>query len=98
MALDNYIEMRDRVRDPAFVLKKQLAFELERRVPERFIPRYSMVMFHAEIPYAIAQQRGAEQQALLGELTAGAQELDDVDLDAAVATVRERLAPIEAGN
>ena len=31
---------------------KALSLELERRFPQRFVPRYSMVMFHDEIPYA----------------------------------------------
>ena len=54
MALENYLEMRDTVRDPKFHLQKALSLELERRYPERFVPRYSMVMFHDEIPYALA--------------------------------------------
>ncbi|MGB5345793.1 MAG: NAD(P)/FAD-dependent oxidoreductase [Woeseia sp.] len=91
MALDNYVEMRDRVRDPDFVLHKKLAFELERRLPDRFIPRYSMVMFHPEIPYAVAQQRGAAQQALLKELARGATTIDDIDIDHAVQQVTAKL-------
>ena len=91
MALENYIEMRDTVRDPGFVLQKQLAFELERRLPDRFIPRYSMVMFHAEIPYAVAQARGAVQQELLDELTRDARTFADIDLDAAMDLARGRL-------
>jgi kynurenine 3-monooxygenase len=91
MALENYVEMRDTVRDPKFVLQKQLAFELERRLPERFIPRYSMVMFHAEIPYAVAQQRGATQRALLEDLTRNVENLDDIDLEVAASLARERL-------
>lgn len=91
MALENYVEMRDTVRQPKFVLQKHLAFELERRLPDRFIPRYSMVMFHAEIPYALAQQRGAVQQELLNELTRDADTLEEVDLDAAVSLARQRL-------
>ena len=51
MALENYLEMRDSVRDPKFVLQKALSLELEKRFPDRFVPRYSMVMFHPEIPY-----------------------------------------------
>jgi len=42
--------------------------ELERRFPDRFIPRYSMVMFHPEIPYAEAQRRGRVQEEILHEL------------------------------
>lgn len=94
MALENYVEMRDTVRDPKFVLQKQLAFELERRLPDRFIPRYSMVMFHAEIPYAVAQERGAIQQTVLNELTLNAEKLEDIDLDAAVGRARQRLAKL----
>ncbi len=94
MALENYVEMRDTVRDPRFALQKELSFELERRLPERFIPRYSMVMFHAEIPYAVARERGAVQQQLLEQFTSDAGSLDDVDLEAAAAAAIDRLEPI----
>jgi kynurenine 3-monooxygenase len=43
---------------------------LEREHPARFIPRYSMVMFHDEIPYSVALTRGRIQQQILTELTA----------------------------
>ena len=94
MALENYVEMRDTVRDPKFALQKALSFELERRLPDRFIPRYSMVMFHAEIPYRVAKDRGEIQQALLEQLTLDVDRLEQIDLDAAVATVVERLSPV----
>ena len=96
MALDNYIEMRDTVRDPKFALRKELAFELERRLPEHFIPRYSMVMFHADIPYLVAQQRGEVQKALLEEFTADADTLAHVDVDAAAAAAMDRLPPVDS--
>ncbi|MFZ0501046.1 MAG: FAD-dependent monooxygenase [Steroidobacteraceae bacterium] len=70
MALENYVEMRDTVRDPGYLRRKALATELERRFPERFIPRYSMVMFHPEISYAEALRRGQIQQGILQELDA----------------------------
>jgi kynurenine 3-monooxygenase len=96
MALDNYVEMRDTIRDPKFALRKQLAFELERRLPEHFIPRYSMVMFHADIPYLVAQQRGEVQKALLEEFTADASTIEEVDIDAASSAATRRLAPIDS--
>lgn len=68
LALENYVTMRDSVLDPLFQFKKELAFEIERRYPDQFIPQYSMVMFHHEIPYRIAQQRGMQQDRLLTEL------------------------------
>jgi kynurenine 3-monooxygenase len=94
MALENYIEMRDTVRDPKFALRKALAFELERQLPEYFIPRYSMVMFHADIPYAVAQQRGAIQKKLIEELTEHAEGIGDIDMAAARAAARRRLPPV----
>ena len=94
MALENYVEMRDTVRDPKHVLRHALAFELEKRLPTRFIPRYSMVMFHDEIPYAVARDRGALQQRLLEELAEPAETLDEIDLDAAVRLSESRLPSI----
>ncbi len=71
MALENYLEMRDSVLDPAFQRRKLLAARLEREFPGRFIPRYSMVMFHPEIGYAEALRRGAVQEGILADLDAG---------------------------
>jgi kynurenine 3-monooxygenase len=94
MALDNYFEMRERVAHPKFQLQQALSLELERRFPRLFIPRYSMVMFHHEIPYQIALQRGTVQAQLLAELTAGAvASLADVDFERAERDIRTRLAP-----
>ena len=90
MALENYVEMRSTVREPKFQLKKDLAFRLEERHPGRFIPRYSMVMFHT-LPYAEAQRRGAIQEEILDALTSRAATLDDVDLALADRLIAERL-------
>ena len=95
MALDNYLEMRERVADPKFQLQQSLSLELERRFPQRFIPRYSMVMFHHEIPYRTALERGAIQAELLAELTAGAvTTLAQVDFERAEREIRSRLPPL----
>jgi kynurenine 3-monooxygenase len=71
--------MRERVADPHFRLQQSLALELERRYPQRVIPRYSMVMFHHEISYLTAQERGRVQAQILAELTLEAESLADVD-------------------
>ena len=94
MALENYVEMRDSVRDPGFLLRKQVAFELERRHPSRFVPRYSMVMFRDDIGYSDAQERGRVQAEILAEITQGKQTLEACNLDLAAVTIRERLAPL----
>jgi kynurenine 3-monooxygenase len=91
MALENYREMRETVRDPRFELRAQIAFELERRFPGRFVPRYSMVMFHPEIGYAEAQRRGRLQSRILDELSLGAADVGDVDFERARGLIERRL-------
>jgi kynurenine 3-monooxygenase len=90
MALENYVEMRDTVTDERFHLKKELGFKLEERHPNRFIPRYSMVMFH-HVPYADAQRRGVVNNGILDELVEGVTEVSEVDFGLADRLVRERL-------
>ncbi len=70
MAIENYQDMRAAVLAPDFAARKQLSLDLERHFPGRFIPRYSMVMFHAEIPYAEARRLGALQDGVLDALLA----------------------------
>lgn len=96
MAIENYLEMRDTVRDPKFHLHKALSLELERRFPRRFVPRYSMVMFHDEIPYGVASERGRIQNKILAQLTRNANSIAAVDFDAAARLIEDRLPPISA--
>jgi kynurenine 3-monooxygenase len=91
MALENYVEMRDTVRDPKFLLQKALSLELERRFPDRFVPRYSMVMFHDEIPYSVALDRGRIQNEILQQLTQSAHSIADVDFEQAERLIAARL-------
>ncbi len=95
MALENYTEMRDTVLDPGFLRRKSLALELERRFPDRFIPRYAMVMFHPEIPYSEALRRGTVQEKILLELdrAGGA-----ADAARAAELVNSQLPPLAPGS
>ncbi|HEY6645224.1 NAD(P)/FAD-dependent oxidoreductase [Povalibacter sp.] len=94
MALENYEEMRDSVRHPKFQLQKTLSLQLELRFPDRFVPRYSMVMFHDSIPYALAYERGRIQQEILDLLTRKVTTLDQIDFDLAAQLIQQRLEPI----
>ncbi|HSX60008.1 MAG TPA: NAD(P)/FAD-dependent oxidoreductase [Tahibacter sp.] len=95
MALDNYVEMRDRVDDPDYLLMRELERVLAQRHPERYLPRYSMVTF-TRLPYAVARARGEQQSQLLREFVRGKSSLADVDLAAADAAVTARLDPLPA--
>jgi kynurenine 3-monooxygenase len=68
---------------------------LERRHPGRFIPRYSMVMFHDRIRYSVAQRRGQVQQDILDRLVPeGAPDGVEPDWALADRLVSERLEPV----
>lgn len=97
MAQDNYLEMRESVAVPRFQLQQALSLELERRFPGSFIPRYSMVMFHHEIPYLTAQRRGSIQAEILSDLARGAVHgLADVDFERAERLINSKLPPLES--
>ena len=93
MALENYIEMRDGVADPHYLLKRELTAALTGRTPAHFMSRYRMVSF-THLPYAYCLQRGRQQDALLESLLAGKSSIGEVDLDAAAAQVRADLSPL----
>jgi kynurenine 3-monooxygenase len=90
MALENYIEMRDHVIDAKFLLRKQIEFELEKRYPKVFIPRYSMVSFH-RIPYSIARSRGKIQEKILAELCQSVDNIEDLDWGKAASLIKKEL-------
>jgi len=94
MAIENYITMRDSVRDKKYLLKNTLAFELENRFPGYFCPRYSMVMFH-RLPYTEAKQRGVIQGEILNELTQNIGKAGDVDFDLAERLISSRLTRVD---
>ena len=93
MALENYIEMRDKVDDADFLLRRQLERVLAERHPGRFVPRYSMVTF-LRVPYALALLRGEIQRGILLECCEGLQRVEQVDLAKADALVLARLEPL----
>src|SRR5690606_10061708 len=68
MALDNYIEMRDLVDDPDYILQRELELALQARHPARFIPHYAMVTF-MRIPYSQALARSEVQRVILEDAT-----------------------------
>jgi len=66
MALENYVEMRDSVNDSSYLERRELELDLEKKFPNKFIPRYSMVSFH-QIPYEQVYKRGEVQFKLMSD-------------------------------
>lgn len=94
MALENYLEMRDRVDDPDFLLQRELERKLQERHPGRFVPHYTMVTFML-IPYAVALERSDIQREILVRATQGLGSLDDIDWNAVDADVLAKLQPLQ---
>lgn len=94
MALENYIEMRDRVDDAEFLLQRELERALQARHPGRFVPHYTMVSF-MRIPYAVAFARSHVQRELLIEATRGRAHLHQINWQWVDAEVVRRLEPLQ---
>jgi kynurenine 3-monooxygenase len=64
LALYNFVEMRDKVANPAFLWRKKIEKVLHKIAPKWWIPLYTMVTF-SNMPYAEAKSRAARQDRLL---------------------------------
>ncbi|MDZ4716590.1 MAG: NAD(P)/FAD-dependent oxidoreductase [Cytophagales bacterium] len=86
LALDNFVEMRDLVADPDFLLRKKIEARCHELYPNKWIPLYAMVTFHNEIRYSEAQRIGSRQKAIMDKVMKTPsiqdrwQELDYADL------------------
>ena len=65
LAVNNFIEMRERTADPKFLLQKKIEAKLHNKYPELWIPAYSQVTFSPHIRYSEALQRGLQQEAIM---------------------------------
>jgi len=94
LAVENFVEMRDRVADPRFLFRKKVELALEAKYPQLFVPKYAMVTFH-RIPYATALRRGQVQDRMLAELCDPIERMEDLDWSKADRLIRSELAPLE---
>jgi kynurenine 3-monooxygenase len=94
MAIENFIEMRDRVADAQFLFRKKVELALEAKFPAVFVPKYAMVTFH-RIPYSIAMARGAAQDRILTELCSSIHRVEDLDWEKAEKLISENLTPLQ---
>ncbi|MCU0353235.1 MAG: FAD-dependent monooxygenase [Cytophagales bacterium] len=69
LALQNFVEMRDKVADPKFLLRKKIDAHLFHQHPDRWVPLYTLISFTAT-PYAEALAIGKRQDAILDTIMA----------------------------
>ncbi|MBS1742484.1 MAG: FAD-dependent monooxygenase [Bacteroidetes bacterium] len=68
LAINNFIEMRDKVADPKFLLQKKIEANVSKKYPGRWIPAYSQVTFSPHIRYSEALKNGSRQEKIMQEI------------------------------
>ncbi len=67
LAVQNFIEMRDLVGDPKFLLRKKIEARFYEKHPGKWMPLYSMVTF-SDMPYHMALEEGRKQDVIMKEV------------------------------
>ncbi len=67
LAMQNFIEMRDKTGDPEFLLRKKIEAKFYNAHPDKWMPLYSMVTF-SNIPYSEAMAKGAYQDQIMNTI------------------------------
>ena len=70
LALNNFVEMRDKVADPKFLLQKKIEAAFSKKYPDKWIPAYSQVTFSPHIRYSDALKNSVRQEAIMQEIMA----------------------------
>lgn len=64
LAVSNFVEMRDLVTHPDFILQKKIEAHFSSKHPDKWLPLYSMVTF-SDLPYSYALERGSKQDLIM---------------------------------
>ncbi|WP_299984222.1 NAD(P)/FAD-dependent oxidoreductase [uncultured Pontibacter sp.] len=78
LAVMNFIEMRDKVADPRFLLRKKIEGKINQQYPDKWIPLYSMVTF-TDLPYSYALETGREQDKIMKKVMKHIKAVEDYD-------------------
>ncbi len=70
LALNNFIEMRDKVADPRFLLQKKIEAKLHEKYPDKWMPAYSQVTFNPQIRYSEAYHNSMRQEVIMQQIMA----------------------------
>jgi kynurenine 3-monooxygenase len=93
LAVENFIEMRDKVANTQFMLERAVEKRLQTEFPGEFFSRYRLVTF-TNVPYSFAQAAGKVTDEILKELCAQISDPSQVDLKLAGKLIKEKLAPM----
>lgn len=78
MALENWVEMRDRVADEKFLMRKKIESLVEQRFPGIYKSRYGMITYTL-VPYSLAQKAGLVQDKIMNQLVTETTSVESLD-------------------
>ena len=70
LALNNFVEMRDKVADPKFLLQKKIEATFSAKYPTKWLPAYAQVTFSPQIRYSDALKNGRRQELIMQQVMA----------------------------
>ena len=70
LALNNFVEMRDKVADPGFLLQKKIEAAFSKKYPGKWTPAYAQVTFCPHIRYSEALKNSIRQEAIMQQVMA----------------------------
>ena len=70
LAVENYVEMRDKVADPKFLLQKKIEARFSEKYPDKWTPLYVMVTYRTDLRYSEALSRGNAQEKIMQKIMA----------------------------
>jgi kynurenine 3-monooxygenase len=68
LALNNFVEMRDKVGDPKFLLQKKIEAAFSKKYPGKWTPAYAQVTFSPQIRYSDALKNSIKQEAIMQQV------------------------------
>lgn len=75
LALNNFVEMRDKVGDPKFLLQKKIEAAFSKKYPDKWTPAYAQVTFSPHIRYSDALKNSIKQEAIMQQVMM----MDDIE-------------------
>ena len=91
LAVMNFVEMRDKVADPRFLLQKKIESKIYRQYSATWLPLYTMVTF-SDTPYADALRNGEKQERIMERLMRHIEQPEDFEKPEVQQILREELS------
>jgi kynurenine 3-monooxygenase len=93
LALNNFVEMRDKVGVPKFLLQKKIEAAFSKKYPDKWTPAYSQVTFSPQIRYSDALKNSIKQEAIMQQVM----QMNDIEKNWDVFSVEEKILQLLGG-